>query len=86
MALHWYIQQFGSIELVIDGTLYSYSGSGSPFVSSGGPVRLQYDRYNGGNQNSEMYMREVKIVGSGTSVSGIDLQNVWNAQKASYGY
>ena len=38
------------------------------------------------NQNNEMFMRDVKIVGGGTSVSGIDLQNIWNSQKANYGY
>jgi len=77
-------QQFGSIELVVDGTLYSYTGSSNPFASSGGPVRLQYDPYTSGNQNTEMYMRDVKIVWD--NVTGTDLQNIWNSQKANYGY
>ena len=77
-------QQFGSIELIVDGNAYSYTGSSNPFASSGGPVRLQYDPYNGGNQNNEMYMREVKVVWD--NVTGLDLISIWNAQKANYGY
>lgn len=46
----------------IDGNTYETTGSSTPFASSGGPVRLQYDPYNGGNQSAEIYMRDVKIL------------------------
>lgn len=79
------VAQSGSnLEYVIDGTVYTSTGSSTPFASSGGPVRLQYDPYNGGNQNTEMWMRDVKVF-SASPLSGTDLVNIWNTQKSNYG-
>lgn len=77
-------QFYDSLIFVVDNDVYTITGSATPFADSGGPVRLQYDPYNGGNQNTEMWMRDVKIIQS--NYSSIQLQNIYNAQKANYGY
>jgi len=75
-----------SMAFNIDGTSYSRSGNPGPFNDDGGaPVRLQYDPYGSGNQNIEMWMRDVKIV-SYAPLNAAALLSIWNAQKADYGY
>ena len=75
-----------SMAFNIDGTSYSRSGNPGQFNDDGGaPVRLQYDPYTGGNQNIEMWMRDVKIISS-NALDSAALLALWNEQKAGYGY
>ena len=75
-----------SMAFNIDGTSYSRSGNPGLFNDDGGaPVRLQYDPYTSGNQNIEMWMRDVKII-SYAPLNDAALLSIWNAQKADYGY
>jgi len=76
-----------SVVFNIDGTAYSRSGNPAPFNDDGGgaPVRLQYDPYTGGNQNIEMWMRDVKIISS-NALDAAALLALWNIQKGDYGY
>jgi hypothetical protein len=75
-----------SMAFNIDGTSYSRSGNPGLFNDDGGaPVRLQYDPYTGGNQNIEMWMRDVKIISS-NALDAAALLALWNTQKADYGY
>jgi hypothetical protein len=79
-------QNVTSMAFNIDGTTYSKSGNPGPFNDDGGsPVRFQYDPYNGGNQNVEMWMRDVKIISS-NPLDASALLALWNIQKANYGY
>jgi hypothetical protein len=79
-------QNGSSLVYNIDGTEYEAAGNPAAFNDDGGaPVRLQYDPYTGGNQNIEMWMRDIKIISS-ESLDSAALMSIWNAQKADYGY
>lgn len=77
-------QNNGTLQFLVDGDMYTTSGSTNTFASSGGPVRLQYDPYAGGNQNVDMWMRDVKITQTNTQVE--DLMTLYNTTKTNYGY
>jgi hypothetical protein len=78
-------QNGGSLLFNVDGELYSTSGAATPFDSDGGtPVRLQYDPYNGGNQNTQMWMRDVKILPFQYDAAW--LLYYYNLLKTGYGY
>lgn len=78
-------QNGSSVIFNIDGTAYSTTGNSAPFNDDGGaPVRLQYDPYNGGNQNTEMWMRDVKILPF--SYDAAWLLSYYNSMKTGYGY
>jgi hypothetical protein len=69
----------------INGTTYVTTGSSTPFTDDGGsPVRLQYDPYTSGNQNIEMWMRDIKILPFGYDATW--LLNYYNTLKVGYGY
>lgn len=78
------VSQNGSnLTYVVDGSVYTTTGSSTPFAGSGIPVRLAYDDYTSGVQ-AEQYMREVRIIDS--EINSSTLTGLWNSQKASYGY
>lgn len=69
----------------IDGIGYSTTGSATTFGSdNGAPVRLQYDPYNNGNQNTEMWMRDVKIIPF--AYDATTLLYYYASMKTGYGY
>jgi hypothetical protein len=78
-----------SLVYVIDGTTYTHSGSGGPFVGiiglSAVPVRLAYDMYGGGNIQPAQAMREVRIIDN-VAYPASTLAGIWSATKAAYGY
>ena len=76
-------QFYGSLIFFVDGTEYTLTGSSTPFATSDGPVRLQYDPYTTGNQNVEMWMRDVKILNS--NISGAQLLGIMATQAVNYG-
>ena len=78
-----------SLVYVIDGTTYTRSGTGGPFVGiiggSAVPVRLSYDQYTAGGPVAAQAMREVRILDN-IAYSSSTLTYVWNLTKAAYGY
>jgi len=78
-------QNGSSVIFNVDGQLYTTTGSAVPFDNDGGaPVRLQYDPYQGGNQNVEMWMRDVKILPFEYDAAW--LFSYYNSLKTGYGY
>jgi hypothetical protein len=78
-------QDNSSVIFNIDGTSYSTTGSVVPFNDgNGSPVRLQYDPYTSGNQNIEMWMRDVKILPLAYDAAW--LLSYYNSMKTGYGY
>ena len=78
-----------SLVYVIDGTTYTRSGSGGPFVGiiggSAVPVRLSYDQYTSGGPVAAQAMREVRII-DGFAYNSTTLTGIWSITKAAYGY
>jgi len=78
-------QNGSSVIFNVDGQLYTTSGAAVPFSDDGGaPVRLQYDPHNGGNQNTQMWMRDVKILPFEYDAAW--LYSYYNSLKTGYGY
>lgn len=78
-------QNGSSVIFNVDGQLYTTSGTAVPFSDDGGaPVRLQYDPHNGGNQLTQMWMRDVKILPFEYDAAW--LYSYYNSLKTGYGY
>ena len=77
-------QDEASITYVVDGVVYSVTGTGGIFYGDGSPMRLNYDEYTSGNQG-DLYVRDFKVIEQYPANSTM-LLNIYNSQKANYGY